>query len=292
MKSVLIISFSGTGNTQFVVDAVIKSLIKKGVTASSYPLEKLDNLKNMDELMAVDLIGIAFPVHAFNPAPLVEKVINNLPQTITKKCFIIKTSGSPFAMGGTTTKLKAILEKRNWLLKYEALVPMPSNFLIRYSDEFIKLNAGMAIKQADKIASDLIRENWKIIKPERGIFLLGAVARMERIGAIFYGRYLKVGPNCIKCGKCVKNCPTRNIKFSDGKFSFGWKCTFCMRCSFECPVQAYSHKHFGRLVSVKPPYNLVSILNNPAIKEADITDDKIPNMKDFRRFWFKAGVLD
>ena len=292
MKSILILSFSGTGNTQFVVDALVKSLIEKGLSATSYPMEILPFEKNIDGLLSADMIGIAFPVHAFNPPPLVEKIIKQLPKTILKKCFILKTSGSPFAMGGTTSRLKSILTKRNWILKHEVLVPMPSNFIVSYTPEFIKLNLEMAIKQADKIAKDLIEENWSIIPAGKLAILLCAIMRIERIGAKFYGHYLKVGSNCIKCGKCVKNCSTRNIKFSEGKFTFGWKCTLCMRCSFGCPVQAYSHKHFGKLTMVSKPYNLLSILNNPGLKTADIMDDKIPNIKDFRRYWFIAGVLD
>ncbi len=292
MQSVLILSFSGTGNTQFVVDALVKSLIEKGITASSIPMEKLPYQKNIDDLLAVDLIGIAFPVHAFNPPPLVEKIIKRLPQTITRKCFILKTSGSPFAMGGTTSRLKGILSKRNWILKYETLVPMPSNFIVRYQDGFIKLNAEMAMKQADKIADDLKNENWKTIPAGKLAVALCAMARMERIGAVMYGHFLKVESNCIKCGKCVQNCPTRNISFKDGKFTFGWKCTFCMRCSAECPVQAFSHRHFGRFIQIKPPYHLQSIISNPDIEIADIMDDNIPSMKDFRGFWFKAGIID
>lgn len=292
MQSVLILTFSGTGNTQYVVDALVKALIEKGISASSFPMEKLPYHKNIDELMSADLIGIAFPVHAFNPPIFVEKIIKQLPQTITRKCFILKTSASPYAMGGTTSRLKSILAKRNWLLQYEVLVPMPSNFVYRYTDSFIKLNLEMAIKQANKIADDLINENWKIIPASNFAVAICVLMRMERLGAMLYGHNLKVESTCIKCGKCVRECPTRNIKFTEGKFAFGWKCTLCMRCSFGCPVQAFNHKHFGNFTIIKPPYSIQKIMDNPNIKAADLADDTIPHVKEFGRFWFRSGVID
>jgi ferredoxin len=291
IKSALIITFSGTGNTQFVVDALVNILIEHEIAATTVPLEKLLHHPKYQELMAADLIGIAFPVHAFNPPPLVEKIIQQLPQTTARNCFILKTSGSPFAMGGTTSRLKGILKKRRWNLKYEVLVPMPSNFVARYPDSFMKLNAEMALKQVEQIAQELLNEDWKTIPASRLATIICILLRMERIGAVFYGHYLKVEKSCIKCGRCVRDCPTKNIKCQEGKFSFGWKCTLCMRCSFFCPVQAFNHKHVGRFTMSKPPFNLQQLLDNPTIKPADMMDDKISNMKDFRQFWFRAGIL-
>jgi hypothetical protein len=65
-----------------------------------------------------------------------------------------------------------------------------------------------------------------------------------------------------------------------------------MRCSFDCPVQAFNHKFGLKKIMINPPYNLKQIQSNPSIKPADITDDSIPNMKDFRQFWFRFGVID
>lgn len=292
MRSVLILSFSGTGNTKFVVDALVQSFVNKGITATSYPLEKLPFEKNLEALLAVDLIGIAFPVYAWNPPLIVEQIIKKLPATTSRECFILKTSGSPFAMGGTTTRLKRILRSRNWNLKHETLVPMPSNLGQRYSDAFIKLNAEMALLQAAKIAETIIDRDWKLIPANRWAKFACVLMRVERMGGVHFGHFLKVDSNCIKCGKCVRECPTRNIKFHDSKFTFGWRCAFCMRCSFNCPVQAITHKHFKKSLMVKPPYNLQQILDDPLVMPADITDDKIPNMKDFRQFWFRFGIIE
>ncbi len=292
MDGLSILTFSGSGNTQFVVDAVIRSLSAQGVEAISYPMEKFhaspDKAKIVDDFM----VGIAFPVHAFNAPPLVEKFVRDLPVSPTpKKYFILKTAGSPWALGGTTTRLQRILARKNWHLQYEALVPMPSNFAVRYPDSFIKLNLQLALRQADRIASDLIAGKKRILPSLFPAGMMSSLLRIEHLGAKFYGHYLKVESNCTLCGRCFRECPTRNITYKDGKFSFGWKCTLCMRCSFDCPVQAYSHKHLGKVLNVKPPYALQRILEDQSIAAADIRDDRIPYMKDYRNFCQREGLL-
>ena len=45
--------------------------------------------------------------------------------------------------------------------------------------------------------------------------------------------------NCIKCGTCVKVCPTKAIKIEDNEFKIDLKrCIFCGNCSYYCPVKA------------------------------------------------------
>ncbi len=45
---------------------------------------------------------------------------------------------------------------------------------------------------------------------------------------------------CVKCGKCVDNCPNNAMKFdADGKLDiFYHNCKYCMHCGLICPVKA------------------------------------------------------
>ena len=292
MDSIQIIGFSGTGNTRYVTDALIRSLASQGVEAEYHEMEKFMLLSKGERTQDAFLTGIAFPVHAFNAPPLVEKFIRQLPASqLPRKYFLIKTAGSPWAYGGSTSHLQKILARKNWHLQYEALVPMPSNFLMGYTEGFIKMNLLYLQRQVEKITYELIGGKRRKLPNDILLHSLSYLGRVEHMGAKIYGRYLKVESNCIQCGQCFRDCPTRNIKYEDGKFRFGWKCTLCMRCSFRCPVQAFSHKHLGKAVMLKPPYDLKRILADEAIHATDIRDNSLSYMKDLRNFYHREGLL-
>ena len=64
------------------------------------------------------------------------------------------------------------------------------------------------------------------------------IMRVEHWGGRLIGRGYKVTDKCIKCQKCVRECPTHNITFENGKLKFGKNCLICTRCSFHCPANA------------------------------------------------------
>lgn len=52
-------------------------------------------------------------------------------------------------------------------------------------------------------------------------------------------RGMPIVKNCIKCGTCLKVCPTGAITIEPDNFKIDLKkCIFCGNCSFYCPVKA------------------------------------------------------
>ncbi|MCR5740834.1 MAG: 4Fe-4S ferredoxin, partial [Gammaproteobacteria bacterium] len=87
---VLILYFSGTGNTKIITDNYIKSLNEKEIDAKSIPLESIDQCFSVDEY---DKIGFAYPIHGFNaPKIVLDKAKLILKAKDIKNAFILMVS--------------------------------------------------------------------------------------------------------------------------------------------------------------------------------------------------------
>lgn len=250
---VLICYFSGTGNTKKIVDKYCEEFSNKNIDVDVYKIEKGDFNYNLGEY---DMLGIAYPIHAFNAPSLIVNFVKNLPkQKNRKKLFILKTSGEPLALNNISSyKIKKILKKKNFVLTNEYHYIMPYNIIFRHSDN-------MAYKMwntAKQVAPIDCEEILKNKESKLGYIFMGSflawLFRIEFWGGRFNGKKYKVSDKCIKCQRCVNFCPTHNIKINDGKFEFGDKCIMCMRCSFFCPTNAINIGLFNSW-KVNGPYN-------------------------------------
>ena len=61
----------------------------------------------------------------------------------------------------------------------------------------------------------------------------------------------KATDKCISCQKCVKICPLSNITMKENRPSWGGKCTHCMACINQSPVDAIE---YGKGTVGKPRY--------------------------------------
>ena len=153
-----------------------------------------------------------------------------------KPLFIVKTSGEPLALNNISSlKVKSILRKRGLILENEYHYCMPYNIIFRHTDN-------MAYKMWESAKSIIPYDCDEIIAGEKRKLkyipcgrMLAWIFRIEHWAGRFNGKKYKVNENCIKCGMCVRNCPTHNITMENGNFKFGKNCLMCMRCSFNCP---------------------------------------------------------
>ena len=231
------IYFTGTGNTKRVCLKCKEELEKRNHT-----LDIVDVISNEEcHLVNYDGLFIFYPIYAFNaPKPIIDyvKKIEKLDQQIP--CVIMKQSGEHlFWNNGSSLYLTSLLKKRNIIVHNEYHYLMPYSFIFRHTDY-------MAYRM-DQIMEGLLPLdlddflNQKYVRIKR-FFLDRFFAFFFRIqwwGGRFNGRFYKVQKDkCIKCMKCVNECPSNNITFEDGKFKFAGKCLMCQRCIMYCPKKA------------------------------------------------------
>ena len=92
-KNAIIYYFSGTGNTEKIVNEYKKNFEENNINITIYKVtDNFDNLPNPNDY---DYVGLAYPIHGFNaPYPIFD-LIKLFPQSKDKKIFILKTSGEP-----------------------------------------------------------------------------------------------------------------------------------------------------------------------------------------------------
>ena len=115
---ILICYFSGTGNTEMVIDKHIEEFTKQNHQVDTYKIE--GELSKID-VSQYDLLGIGYPIHAFNAPSNVVNFVKSLPRSeIQKKLFIIKTSGEPLSINNISSyKIIKLLKRKNYILNNE-----------------------------------------------------------------------------------------------------------------------------------------------------------------------------
>lgn len=235
----IIYYFSGTGNTEMVCRKFQQQLQNHGVECTLCPMSLCETAPNPNEF---DLVGFAYPVHGFNAPYIVYKFVRNLPTVQGKNFFILKTSGEPVAMNHSSSlHLVSKLKKRGFAkLTNEYHYVMPYNMIFRHTDLQAQKMWQTAQRLVEVDANELLQGTpHHLVAPPLGRFAAW-VLRIEHGAMKLNGKAFKVTKKCVKCMKCVNNCPVHNISYDakKGKFKFGNKCIMCARCSFHCPKDA------------------------------------------------------
>ncbi len=241
MRKAIIYVFSGTGNTQRVCEAFKAQFEKNEVETAIYPIAKgSEDAPNPNDF---ELVGFAYPVHAFNAPVNVLDFARKLPKVQGKKYFVLKSSGEPLKLNNISSlKLNSILKKKGFVAGSEYHYAMPYNMIFRHTDAMtVKMkNAmeGLAPIEANEILNGV---EHKLSRVPFGR-LIAWIFRIEHPAMKVNGRFFKVDESkCVGCGLCAKNCPQHNIIIdANGKIKFSGDCIMCTRCSFFCPMDAFS----------------------------------------------------
>jgi NAD-dependent dihydropyrimidine dehydrogenase PreA subunit/flavodoxin len=238
MKKAIIYLFSGTGNTKKIANLFKDEFKKENCETEIYPISNDNNTAPNPN--NYDLVGFAYPIHAFNTPEIMVKFIKTLPEANNIPVFIIKTSGEPLHLNdGSSQKIIRILLNKGYKVNIERHIVMPYNMIFRHSNALVKQLWIYAKALTELYAKDILSGNKYNIKVSILKRLHIQFFRIEWKFANFNGKLFKVDKDkCTNCNKCINMCPVNNITRENGEIKFGNNCILCVRCSFNCPTNA------------------------------------------------------
>lgn len=234
---VIFYCFSGTGNTRFACERMIKELEERGHEGKLYMISLKSALPAPE---GYDCMVAAYPVHAFNAPTPVIKFLKKLPKSNALPVYLLRTSGEPLKLNHASGVLpKRILRRKGYVLRGEFYYVMPYNIIFRHSDGMAARMARTMERRAALDAASLIAGEGNLIS--NGIFRrsVSFLLRIEHPAMPLIGRTFRVKKSaCASCGQCAEKCPQGNIKLVDGLPKFGGNCIGCMSCALRCPKDA------------------------------------------------------
>lgn len=246
---ILILYFSGTGNTEFVAQYIKKHLSCNIHEIELSPLElfKSENISKYDALI------FGFPVYACDIPVFIQKYLNDIPITKSKSVFVFCTKA--FSSGNSLKNAIDIFKKAGYNPLGYADIKMPGSDGLA----FLKKDSSMVHKIINRDFSrlegvdNLVNQIKEVTKALENDGVQGFSLNMNlNIANSFFSSILKrtfivmegwlkrkfwADGNCIRCKKCEGICPSKNINVNE-KVIFGNDCYLCMRCVHQCPKEA------------------------------------------------------
>lgn len=287
---VLLCAFSGTGNTMIATHKLASFFEQEGHEVTIYPVTRpYENIPDPNEY---DVIGLGYPIHAFNAPQIFVRFCKRLPKVENKKTFFYKTSGEPFRPNNASSFFcyKA-LKKKGYHCIMDVHMLMPYNIMFRYKDGlakqmyiYTKATCKLIVKRILNGEEDKLRYNIFTI-------IWALMLRLQWFGAWILGPTIHAKKKlCTKCGACVAKCPSHNIKMTEKGPKFGWRCTMCMSCAFRCPQDAV-RPGFLNPWRVNGLYPYAEVLKDKEKPSVYITEETKGYFKLFLKYYQKLDTI-
>lgn len=247
----LILYFSGTGNTHYVAGYLARQL-------EHLPLEiRLQSIEQSpaEAVTGFDVLALGFPVYECDAPPFFREYLRHLPPGEGRGAFVFCTKGA-FAGNACRRNLQR-LASRGYVPLGAASVGMPGTDGLA----FIPKNSWPArmaqrkdydhLKSADRLArrmEDVLRrmlagESARDCEAPLPLSIGGLLTdwlwrKAYELFTDSLKRRFYADERCTRCQLCVQICPARNIWLYDSRIQFADRCYLCMRCIHQCPQEA------------------------------------------------------
>jgi ferredoxin/flavodoxin len=288
----IIYLFTGTGNTRIAGDFLKKHLEEQGIQTDLYQYK--EPIKEVPDPNDYDLIGIGYPIHAFNVPERFLRFIKKLPNAVRQqKYFIFKVSGEPFAPNKSSSyKIYRNMKKKGYSLIMEKHYLMPYNIMFRYRDSLAKQMYEYLFALTDVMARRIAKGEEEKVKFPLSRRITSFLFRIEWIAPKVNHPFCRIKTKkCIKCYNCIRSCPDNAMFLNKkGKIRINNQCSMCMRCTMYCPKDAI---HFGFMNAwrVNKPYDYKKIMQNSAISDSYVNKNTKGYFKHFRKYFAAQDSL-
>lgn len=229
-----IIYFSGTGNTE-----LLANFLGRRLNTKAHSIEEELNWK--DYIKALKRIVILYPIHYSVPPMFMRKFLKEYYHCFENK-EIISIACQMMYSGDGGRAVEDFLPSSAKLIDIHH-VNMPNNipnisFLPVTSDGGNRRKTKRALRKIDKIAQGIRQEAFKRRHTSSIAVKMGDIQREPGLAKEDEKKeQVWVSDDCIKCGLCVRSCPTGNFVMKEKAEPQG-DCTLCLRCENNCPVNA------------------------------------------------------
>jgi len=240
--------FSGTGNSKWAAYELQRRLRKTKVKNRVYSIE--EEISEMPELIkSSDGIAFVFPIYGMNIPGNMKAFIRSVNQTKrngSEKCgvYIITTFGYVDGCGPYEV-MKQLSSGQFCLMGYTGL-KMANNICTpeSYNKPLPKQTFNNRLEKSSVKISKLVKAIKRgKRKVEFGMYFLVGVFRkkMARIVDKGFKKLSIDNKRCTKCMLCVNNCPVDAIIEKGDQLVINSNCVCCMRCYNYCPNYAILH---------------------------------------------------
>lgn len=245
--NIKLVSFSGTGNTDFLSKKISKSLqlIKDFEVINLRVDDQIDNF----EIEEGDLFGLGYPVFDYKPPRIIMEFLNNIRFSIKPiPVFIFSTyTTNPRDCNSHVIDL---LKKKNYYVISQNKFKAPGASIFLYSnpkllksktvfDKNIETEIMNFSQSIENSLSNFYTKPYIVPYNFDPLNKLHQSISNKLFGYLFY-KNLKIDNKCNNCSLCIKNCPDNNLYIKDGKVTISSKnsCSKCLRCIKNCNKSA------------------------------------------------------
>ncbi|MFA5421994.1 MAG: EFR1 family ferrodoxin [Bacilli bacterium] len=279
----LFLLFSGTNNTYEIARLLANDF---GVKGHQTQIIKIDIDTPAIDLSEYDYVGFGYPIYAFNEPRFFWRYIKKLILPTNVNYFIFKTSGETLALNNVSSRrILRRLRRNNCRVLGDYHFVMPYNIHFRFDDAFVKEILNYNRKLSRILVASVLRGHEHFLPSSFIYNFVAWVIGIQRLGATINSHFYRADmAKCIKCNKCIRDCPVHNVYDKGGKIAFHHHCQMCMRCSFYCPSDAISIGYINSW-RVNGAYRFAEIEKNSSLKLPYITPDSKGFYRCFIRYF-------